>query len=104
MLQNGTVLNGKLIEKPHRLTTATNIATQIIVAVSSSQYGGVSVTLSHLAPFVDESRQKFIKKYKDAGVPKELADKLVEDDVKREIKDAIQIFNYQVNSMSSTNG
>lgn len=104
MLQNGTVLNGKLIEKPHRLTTATNIATQIIVAVSSSQYGGVSVTLSHLAPFVDESRQKFIKKYKDAGVPKELADKLVEADVKREIKDAIQIFNYQVNSMSSTNG
>lgn len=104
MLQNGTVLNGKMIEKPHRLTTATNISTQIIVAVSSSQYGGVSVTLSHLAPFVNESRQKFIKKYTDAGVPKELADKLVEIDIKREIKDAIQIFNYQVNSMSSTNG
>lgn len=104
MLQNGTVLNGKMIEKPHRLTTATNIATQIIVAVSSSQYGGVSVTLSHLAPFVNDSRHKFIKKYQEASVPQELIDKLVEIDVKREIKDAIQIFNYQVNSMSSTNG
>lgn len=104
MLQNGTVLNGKMIEKPHRLTTAANISTQLILAISSAQYGGISVTLSHLAPFVDISRKGFIKKYKDAGADEKLANKLVEIDVKKEVRDAIQIFNYQVNSMSSSNG
>lgn len=104
MLQNGTVLNGKMIEKPHRLTTAANISTQLILAISSAQYGGISVTLSHLAPFVDISRKGFAKKYRDAGVEEELAKKLVDIDVKKEVRDAVQIFNYQVNSMSSSNG
>lgn len=104
MLNNGTMINGIMIEKPHRLLTAMNIATQIIVAVSSSQYGGVSVSLGHLAPFVDSSRQIFTKKYKSVGLDDETVDKLVKIDVKKEIEAAVQTFNYQVNSMSSTNG
>lgn len=104
MLNNGTVINNVMIEKPHRLLTAMNVATQIIVAVSSSQYGGVSVSLSHIAPFVDSSRKIFTEKYKSVGLDDKTISKLVEIDVKKEVEAAVQTFNYQVNSMSSTNG
>ena len=104
MLNNGTVINNVMIEKPHRLLTAMNVATQIIVAVSSSQYGGVSVSLSHIAPFVDSSRKIFTEKYKSVGLDEKTISKLVEIDVKKEVEAAVQTFNYQVNSMSSTNG
>lgn len=104
MLNNGTVINNVMIEKPHRLLTAMNVATQIIVAVSSSQYGGVSVSLSHIAPFVDSSRKIFTEKYKSVGLDDKTISKLVNIDVKKEVEAAVQTFNYQVNSMSSTNG
>ena len=104
MLQNGTVINGVKIEKPHRLLTATTITTQIITAVASAQYGGCSVNLSDLAPFVNYSRQMYIKKYKDQGFNKTDTLKFAEEDLKEEIVASVQTFNYQINSMSTTNG
>lgn len=104
MLDNGTVVNGIAIESPHRILTAMTIATQIIVAVSSSQYGGVTVSMTHLAPYVKKSYDRYYKKYKDWGFDKDKAKEYAEIDTKREVKDAVQTFNYQVNSMSSTNG
>ena len=109
MLQNGTVLNGVKIVKPHRLITATTLATQIITAVSASQYGGVTVTLTHLAPFVRSSYERYLEKYRilSLNVKGLDADKIrffAQQDIEKEIKDAVQTFNYQVNSMSSTNG
>lgn len=104
MLQNGTVINGVMIEKPHRLLTATTIATQIITAVASSQYGGSSITLSHLAPFVRDSRNYYREKYAARGLSKVQMAYFVDQDLKKEISDAVQTFNYQVNSMSTTNG
>lgn len=71
MLQNGTIVNGVMIEKPHRLLTATTIATQIIAAVTSSSYGGATISLTHLAPFVRSSREKYIEKYTQRGLTKE---------------------------------
>ena len=68
MLQNGTTINGVMIEKPHRFLTAMTIATQIITAVTSSQYGGATVTMTHLAPFVRESYNRFLKKYRNRGI------------------------------------
>ena len=104
MLQNGTVVNGKMIEKPHKLLTAMTIATQIITAVASSQYGGCSITLTHLAPFVRDSYNKYIKKYTDRGLDKDQVIKFAKEDLKEEIDAAVQTFNYQINSMSTTNG
>lgn len=104
MLQNGTVINNIKIEKPHRFVTACTIATQIITAVSSSQYGGVTVSMTHLAPFVRDSYNKFYKEYIERGLDEEKAKEFAELDTKREVKDGVQTFNYQVNSMSSTNG
>ena len=104
MLQYGTVVNGVMIEKPHRLITAATIATQIILAVTSSSYGGCTISLTHLAPFVRDSYNKYLKKYKDNGVDEDTAKKLSEVDIKKEISDAVQTFNYQVNSMTNTNG
>ena len=111
MLQNGTVINGVMIEKPHRFLTACTIATQIILGVSSSQYGGCTVTLSHLAPFVRDSYNKFYKKYMEAGnlgneneSTEEVAHRLAMIDLKAEIAAGVQTFNYQVNSMTNTNG
>lgn len=104
MLQNGTVVNGVMIEKPHRLITAATIATQIILAVTSSSYGGCTVSLAHLAPFVRDSYNKYYKKYIDNGIDEETAKKLSDIDTKKEIADAVQTFNYQVNSMTNTNG
>lgn len=104
MLQNGTMVNGVMIEKPHRFLTAMTIATQIITAVSSSQYGGVTVSMSHLAPFVRDSYNRYFDKYKKRGLSEELARKFAEEDTKKEISDGVQTFNYQVNSMTTTNG
>ena len=104
MLQNGTVINGVMIEKPHRFITAATIATQIILAVTSSSYGGATVSLSHLAPFVRASYVKYYKKYKDSKLRDELCKELAEKDTRKEVEDGVQTFNYQVNSMTNTNG
>ena len=104
MLQNGTVINGVMIEKPHRFITAATIATQIILAVTSSSYGGATITLTHLAPFVRSSYEKYYKKYKDRGLKEEECKKFADEDTRKEISDGVQTFNYQVNSMTNTNG
>lgn len=104
MLQNGTMINNVMIEKPHRFITAATIATQIITAVTSSSYGGATISLTHLAPFVRDSYNKYYKKYEDWRFAKELCDKYAIRDTKKEIADGVQTFNYQVNSMTNTNG
>ncbi|MBQ9298497.1 MAG: anaerobic ribonucleoside-triphosphate reductase [Clostridia bacterium] len=104
MLQNGTIINGVMIEKPHRFITAATIATQIILAVSSSSYGGATVSLTHLAPFVRSSYEKYYQKYKDYGLDEKDCKRLAEKDTKKEVADGVQTFNYQVNSMTNTNG
>ena len=104
MLQNGTVINGVMIEKPHRFITAATIATQIILAVTSSSYGGATVSVSHLAPFVRSSYEKYYKKYKDRKLKEEDCKRFAEQDTKKEVADGVQTFNYQVNSMTNTNG
>ena len=104
MLQNGTNINGVMIEKPHKFLTAMTIATQIITAVSSSQYGGCTVTMTHLAPFVRDSYNAYKEKYKKRGFKKAEAEKYAKEDLKKEIKDGVQTFQYQINSMTTTNG
>lgn len=104
MLQNGTMMNGVMIEKPKRLSTAATIATQIITAVASSQYGGCSIDLSDLAPFVDASRRLLLEKYEIRGLSEADSRRFAEEDLREEIKSAVQTFNYQINSMSTTNG
>ncbi len=104
MLQNGTVINGVMIEKPHRFITAATIATQIILAVTSSSYGGATVTLTHLAPFVRSSYEKYYKKYKERKLSEADCEKYAWDDTRKEVADGVQTFNYQVNSMTNTNG
>ena len=104
MLQNGTNINGVMIEKPHKFLTAMTIATQIITAVTSSQYGGATVTMTHLAPFVRDSYNKYLKKYKERGLDKKQCETFAKEDTLREIKDGVQTFQYQVNSMTTTNG
>ena len=104
MLDNTTVIKGKLIESPHRFLTAATIATQIITAVSSSQYGGVTVTMAHLAPYVRKSYDGYVEKYESWGIDKETSKKFARIDTEKEVRDGVQTFNYQINSMSSTNG
>jgi ribonucleoside-triphosphate reductase len=120
MLQNGTVISGTLIEKPHSFSTACNVATQIVAQVASSQYGGQSITLSHLAPFVDISRQKIraevTEEQKKAAalhygepVPvseklEKLIDEITETRVRAEVKRGVQTIQYQVNTLMTTNG
>ena len=104
MLQNGTIINGVMIEKPHRFITAATIATQIILAVTSSSYGGATVSLSHLAPFVRESYDKYLEKYQKRGLSEEECKKYAMQDTKKEVEDGVQTFIYQVNSMTNTNG
>ena len=104
MLQNGTAINGVMIEKPHRFITAATIATQIILAVTSSSYGGATVSLSHLAPFVRLSYEKYLKKYQARNLSKEDCEKFAKEDTRKEVEDGVQTFNYQVNSMTNTNG
>lgn len=104
MLQNGTCINKIQIDKPHRLITATTIATQIITAVTSSQYGGATITLTHLAPFIRDSYNLYLKKYKERGCTENRCIECAKEDLKKEISDAVQTFNYQCNSMTTTNG
>lgn len=106
MLQNGTVINKKQIEKPKSLRTAMTIVTQIAAQVASCTYGGQTVTLSHIAPFVRISKEKITKKYKamDLPISKEHLDILIEKELQDEIKDSVQTFNYQVSTLMTTNG
>ena len=110
MLQNGTVISGTMIEKPHSFSTACNIATQIIAQVASNQYGGQSITLSHLAPFIDISRKKFraktIQEFEQLGVSvnEQQLNEIVENQVKAEINKGIQTIQYQVVTLMTTNG
>lgn len=104
MLQNGTIINGVMIEKPHRFLTAMTIATQLITAVNSSQYGGCTITLTHLAPFVRSSYEYYVKKYKKRKFSSEDVEKYAKEDLKKEIVDGVQTFQYQINSMTTTNG
>ena len=110
MLQNGTVISETLIERPHSFSTACNIATQIIAQVASNQYGGQSISLAHLAPFVQVSRvkirQEVIGEMKDLGiaVTEDQIDKLTEERLRREITKGIQTIQYQVVTLLTTNG
>lgn len=110
MLQNGTVISGTLIEKPHSFSTACNIATQIIAQVASNQYGGQSISLAHLAPFVDVSRQKIrqnvLQEFALAGATPtdDAVAKIVETRLKDEVKRGIQTIQYQVVTLMTTNG
>lgn len=104
MLQNGTVVNGVSIDKPHRLSTAMTIATQIIASVASSQYGGCTITLTHLAPFVRLSHDRFKNKYLDWNFDDETAEMMAQLDTKKEVADSVQTLNYQLNSLTTTNG
>ncbi len=113
MLQNGTVISGTLIEKPHSFATACNIATQIVAQVSSNQYGGQSITLSHLAPFVDISRQKIREEVRKELLPvydkiedelEYMIEEITEKRVRAEVKRGVQTIQYQVNTLLTTNG
>lgn len=104
MLQNGTCINKVKIDKPHRFITSMTIATQIITAVTSSQYGGASISLTHLAPFVRDSYKFYYNKYISWGFSDEDSKKYARIDTKKEIVDGVQTFNYQCNSMTTTNG
>ncbi len=110
MLQNGTVISETMIEKPHSFSTACNIATQIIAQVASSQYGGQSITLSHLAPFVQVSREKARREVKDEfeamnmDVDENKINQIAEMRVRREIEKGVQMIQYQVITLMTTNG
>ena len=110
MLQNGTVISGTLIEKPHSFSTACNVATQVVAQVASNQYGGQSITLSHLAPFVDISRKKIRAEVEEelSGLNIDsigyLVDEITEKRVRAEVKRGVQTIQYQVNTLLTTNG
>ena len=110
MLQNGTVISGTLIEKPHSFSTACNIATQIIAQVASCQYGGQSISLAHLAPFVDISRKKIysdvLEEFCEAGteITPEKAREITEKRLLNEVRKGVQMIQYQVVTLMTTNG
>ncbi len=110
MLQNGTVISETLIEKPHSFSTACNIATQIIAQVASNQYGGQSISLTHLAPFVQISREKIRQEVlgeieaMDSHPSQEIIDRIVEMRLRREIQKGVQTIQYQVVTLMTTNG
>ena len=110
MLQNGTVISETLIEKPHSFSTACNISTQIIAQVASCQYGGQSISLTHLAPFVDVSRKKIRRQVTeelqsiDMNVSEEKIDEITEKRLRQEIKNGVQMIQYQVVTLMTTNG
>ena len=107
MLQNGTVINKKKIDKPKSLRTAMTLVTQIAAQVASCTYGGQTITLSHIAPFVRISKEKIRKKYEDPiynfATPED-REKAINNELKAEIKDSVQTFNYQVSTLMTTNG
>lgn len=114
MLQNGTVITGTMIEKPHSFSTACNVATQIIAQVASNQYGGQSITLTHLAPFVDVSRKKIRKVVESemrlvegntgCRISERMIDEITEDRLRDEVKRGVQTIQYQVVTLLTTNG
>lgn len=106
MLQNGTVINKKMIEKPKSLRTAMTIVTQIAAQVASCTYGGQTVSLSHIAPFVRISQERITKKYENMNLPvsQDRLDELIQKELRDEIRDAVQTFNYQVSTLMTTNG
>ena len=110
MLQNGTVISETLIEKPHSFSTACNISTQIIAQVASCQYGGQSISLTHLAPFVDVSRKKIRRQVTeelqsiDMNVSEEKITEITEKRLRQEIKNGVQMIQYQVVTLMTTNG
>ncbi|CDE72417.1 anaerobic ribonucleoside-triphosphate reductase [Acidaminococcus sp. CAG:917] len=104
MLQNGTNINGVMVEKPHKFLTAMTIATQIVTAVTSSQYGGATVSMTHLAPFARESYNRYLELYRERKLSEEQCKQFAREDILKEIKDGVQTFQYQVNSMTTTNG
>lgn len=108
ILQNGTVINGTLIEKPHSFSTACNIATQVAAIIASNQYGGQTMSLAHLAPFVEVSRQRIKQEAIADGLAvklnEEVLNEYVEEQVKREITRGVQTIQYQINTLNSSNG
>lgn len=110
MLQNGTVINGTLIEKPHSFVTACNIATQVMAQVASNQYGGQSESLAHLVPFIDVSRKKIRKQVMEevallnSNATDEQINEITEGRLKEEIKRGVQTIQYQINTLMTTNG
>ena len=108
MLQNGTVINKTMIEKPHSFSTACNIATQIMAVIASGQHGGQSVNIAHLAPFVEISRQKIrkevLEELKDIPLTNEQLHNIVEHRVKLEIEKGVQTMQYQINTLNTSNG
>lgn len=107
MLDNGTVINGKMIERPKSLKTAATVATQISLSVASGQYGGQTFSISHLAPYVRVSYEKWLKKYNEElsdSVSKEKIEELVNKRLKEEVAESMQIISYQINTFNSTNG
>lgn len=108
ILQNGTVINGTLIEKPHSFSTACNIATQVAAIIASNQYGGQTMSLAHLAPFVEVSRQRIKQEAIADGLAvklnEEALNEYIEEQVKREITRGVQTIQYQINTLNSSNG
>lgn len=117
MLQNGTVISGRMIEKPKSFLVACNVATQIIAQVASSQYGGQTVSLAHISPFIEVSRQKLIKRYENGPIVerlrekglseeeiKAIVDEEIEDALKSQIKQGVQTIQYQIETLMTTNG
>ena len=104
MLQNGTCINGVYIDKPRTLRTAFNLASQIVAACSSCQYGGITITLSHLAPFVEESRKRYRERFSKVIDDENLLNEIVEQETNKEIKDSCQLLNYQLNTLYTSNG
>ena len=104
MLQNGTVINRKMIEKPKSLRTAGTVATQVVQQVANGQYGGQTISLAHLAPFVRDSYEKYLEKYRNRGCSPEETEAWAMEDLKKEIKDCIQTIQYQINTFSTCNG
>ena len=110
MLQNGTVINGVKIETPHSFSTACNVATQIMAIVASNQYGGQTITLSHLAPFVDVSRQRIKKEVQNEAAEnnlqytEEIVSRITESRLKEEIRKSVQLIQYQILTLNSSNG
>lgn len=105
MLDNGTVINDKLVESPKSFSTACTITTQIMAQVASNQYGGQSITIAHLAPYLRKSRDKaFRHYYHDLGLDAELANKLSKDSMMKELKDGVQTIRYQLSTLQTTNG
>ncbi|MGL5331139.1 MAG: anaerobic ribonucleoside-triphosphate reductase [Peptostreptococcaceae bacterium] len=104
MFEKGTVINGKLIETPNSLRTASNIATQIIAQIASNQHGGTTISIAHLSPYLRKSKEKLIQKYINRGFSDSDIDTYVKEDLYQEVVDSIQTINYQINTLQTSAG